>query len=150
MAVAVTPRLRALNPREASIFACLVDAYCEPGGALPPVAETTAALFLDDWLARAPGVNRAFFRGLLYVGEAGPILLGFGRRLRRLDRSARQDYLRQAERSRVPGVRDAVKLLKVATNLGYYGDTRVLERIGYDPDALLARSRELRASEGRP
>jgi hypothetical protein len=150
MALAVTPRLRAISPREASIFACLVDAYCEPAGAMPPVASTSAAFFLDDWLARAPAPNRAFFRVLLYLGEAGPLLLGFGRRLRRLDRGRRQDFLRTAERSGVPGVKDAFKLLKVASSLGYYGDRGVLGRIGYDPDALLARSRELRELQGRP
>lgn len=150
MATAGTARLRAISGREASIFACLVDAYCEPGERLPPVAETSAAHFLDDWLARAPTVNRLGFRGLLYLAEAGPLLLGFGSRLRRLDAGSRREYLRGMERSRLPGFRDAAKLIKVATSLGYYGDREVLQRIGYDREALLERSRELRRREGRP
>src|SRR5919206_547629 len=40
--------LQVLTPREASIFACVVDTYCGPAGELPPVRDTDAAFFADE------------------------------------------------------------------------------------------------------
>ena len=34
--------------------------------------------------------------------------------------------------------------------LAYYGDDRVMLRLGYDAEANVARGRELRARDGRP
>jgi hypothetical protein len=41
-------------------------------------------------------------------------------------------------------------MLKLVATLAYYGDDDVLATLGYDPEAKLARGRELRAAEGRP
>lgn len=142
--------LRAITPREASIYACLVDTYCEPGEGFPAVRDSSAVPFLDEWLARAPAFNRIAFRGLLYLAEIGPALSGYGARLRRLERGRRLEYVLSLDRSPFLPLRALSKLLKVATSLGYYGDAGVLRRIGYDPDAVLERSRELRRREGRP
>ncbi len=142
--------LRAISPREASIYACLVDAVCAPAGDLPPVRETTAVAFLDEWLGRAPGLNRIGFRALLYACEAGPVLAGYGRRLRRLDRERRRRYLTGIAHSRAPALRAASEVVRMAASMGYYGDTAVMRAVGYDPEAKLSASLELRRREGRP
>lgn len=142
--------LRSISPREASIFACLVDVYCAPGNGFPPVARTNAVDFLDLWLDRSPRANRLAFRGLLYLAEVGPLAGGFGTRMRRLSPERRLEYVLSLDHSRVMPLRAASKVLKVAASLGYYGDAQVLRLVGYDPDAVLERSRELRRIEGRP
>ena len=142
--------LRALTPREASIFACVCDAMVAPEPELPPVRETDAALFFDDWMARSPALNRNAMRALLYVLELSPLALGSRQRLRRLDRAARTSWLKSIERAPHPQLRMVVKLVKGAAQLAYYGDDRVLALCGYDAEANLARGRELRIKEGRP
>jgi hypothetical protein len=142
--------LESLTPREASIFACLADAYCAPAGDLPSVRETGTVEFFDDWLSRVPALNQAGFRALLYMLEMGPFVSGYGHRFRQLEPERRREYLRSLDRSRVLALRGAAKLMKVATSLGYYGDDAVLRHLGYDREALLRRSRELRRAEGRP
>jgi hypothetical protein len=141
--------LGTLTPREASIFACLTDTVVTPRPLLPPVAETDAAVFFDRWMGRSPRVNRVALRTLLYVIELAPVFMGFGRRMRRLDDAERARYLRSVERAPNPQVRQLVKLIKGFAALSYYGDDRVMLRVGYDADANLRRGRELRAREGR-
>ena len=142
--------LRAITPREASIFACMTDAMVAPEPVLPPVRETDAVLFFDDWMARSPALNRIAMRAALYVLELSPLLTGAGTRLRRLDSAGRGRWLEAIEHVKHPQVRLACKLMKGAAQLAYYGDDRVLARCGYDADANLRRGRELRRSEGRP
>jgi hypothetical protein len=142
-------KLRAITPREASIYACLVDTVCAPAGDLPAVRDTTAVSFFDDWIQHGPALNRIACRALLYVCEAGPLLAGYGRRLRRLDRSERQDYLRRVARQATP-LKAAMDLLRVSAGLSYYGDTAVMGALGYHPEEKLRASRELREREGRP
>ncbi|HEX8065784.1 MAG TPA: hypothetical protein VF520_04565 [Thermoleophilaceae bacterium] len=142
--------LRAISGREASIFACLTDAVVAPEPVLPPVRETDAVAFFDRWMTLLPRANRVAMRFLLLVAELAPILGGRGRRLRRLDRPGRVEWVQSVERSPNVHVRTIAKLMESAAKLAYYGDDGVLGRLGYDPDALLARARELRAREGRP
>ena len=142
--------LRALTPREASIFACVTDAVVAPEPLLPPVRETDAALFFDSWMVQAPALNRIAMRALLYVLELSPLAMGAGARLRRLDRGARADWVRAIERAPNAQVRAVSKLVQGAAQLSYYGDDRVLARCGYDAEANLRRGRELRVREGRP
>jgi hypothetical protein len=143
--------LRALTPREASIFACVCDAVVAPEPALPPVRETDAVAFFDDWMARSPALNRAGMRALLHAAELSPLVTGGARRrLRRLDRSERARWLRAVERAPSPQVRQLAKLVRGAAQLSYYGDDRVLALIGYDAEANVARGRALRVKEGRP
>jgi hypothetical protein len=142
--------LRAISPREASIYACLVDTVCDPQGELPAVWETTAVSFFDCWLSAAPRLNRVGYRALLYLVEVGPLLAGYGARLRRLEPERRQEFALEAEASSRSWVTQATKLARVAASLSYYGDTHVMRVVGYDPEAKLARSRELRREEGRP
>ena len=142
--------LRVLTPREASIFACVCDTVVAPEPALPPVRKTDAVGFLDRWLEAAPALNRAALRGLLYAAELAPRALGQRRRLRALPAPARAAALDAAGEAQSPRVRALVKLVKGIAFLAYYGDDDVMGRLGYDPDAVVARGRELRAREGRP
>jgi hypothetical protein len=143
-------KLRVLTPREASIFACVCDAVVAPEPKLPPVRETDAVAFFDDWMARSPAPNRLGMRALLYMLELSPLLTGARKRLRRLDRDARADWLRTVERTRDARVRLVTKLVRGAAQLSYYGDDRVLRLCGYDAEANVARGRALRVAEGRP
>ena len=142
--------LRALSPREASIFACLCDAFVAPEPVLPPVRETDAVAAFDDWMARSPSVNRYGMRALLHAFELAPLVTGGGTRLRRLDRDGRVGWLRSVERAPYAQVRFVAKLMKGAAQLCYYGDDAILLRCGYDAEANLRRGRELRIAEGRP
>jgi hypothetical protein len=142
--------VRALTAREASIFACVTDTVVAPEPALPPVRETDAVAFFDDWMARSPALNRIGMRALLYVMELSPLATGAGARLRRLDRATRTRWLTAIERSPNSQVRLVAKLVKGSAQLAYYGDDRVLGLCGYDADANLRRGRELRLREGRP
>src|SRR3954451_803211 len=104
--------MKALPPREASIFACFTDAVVAPEPALPPVRETDAVAFFDDWMARSPAFNRIGMRALLYVMELSPLATGAGARLRRLDRDARARWLRAIEGSPNAQLRLVAKLVK--------------------------------------
>jgi hypothetical protein len=141
--------LATMTPTEASIFACLADTVLTPRPLLPPVAETDTAAFFDLWMGRSPRFNRIAVRALLYVIEVAPLFMGFGRRMRRLDDAERARYLHSLERAHNPQLRQLVKLFKGFAALSYYGDDRVMLRIGYDAEANLRRGRELRAAEGR-
>jgi hypothetical protein len=143
-------KLAAITPREASIFACVCDTMVAPEPALPPVRETDAVEFFDDWLARSPRLNRIGLRTLLYAAELGPLGLGLGRRLRQLSSLERGRALAAAEQAGAPQVRQLAKALKGVAFLSYYGDKGVLRRLGYDAQARVRRGRELRAEEGRP
>ena len=142
--------LAALSPREASIFACLADTVVAPEPVLPPVRETDAVEFFDRWMARSPRANRIGLRALLYALEVSPRLLGFRGRMRALSPAERADYLRAVERNRLPQLRQLAKLMQGFGQLAYYGDDRVMLRIGYDAEANLRRGLELRARDGRP
>jgi hypothetical protein len=143
-------RLAVLSPREASIFACLVDTVAAPEPLLPAVAHTDAAFFFDRWMAASPRANAAGMRALLHVIELMPLLMGFGARLRRLPVHERVRYLEAVERNSNPRLRQLTKLVKGAAFLSYYGDDAIMRRLGYDADANVARGRALRAREGRP
>ena len=140
--------LETLTPREASIFACVCDTVVAPRPALPPVRETDAVEFVDRWLARAPRLNRAGLRALLYAAELAPRALGAKGRLRALSEAERARVLRELERSR--RTRELVKLLQGIAFIAYYGDDAIMRRLGYDASARVERARQLRAREGRP
>ena len=133
-----------LTPREASIFACVVDTVVAPAPPLPAVARTDAVEAFDAWLARAPRVNRLALRMLLYAIEVAPWIAGFGERLRRLDEARRLAFFHRAERSRVAGVRSAVEVLRSTASSSYYGDLEVMRLLGYDAGERVARGRALR------
>src|SRR5215212_8477745 len=143
-------QLAVLSPREASIFACLADTVVAPEPFLPPVRETDAVAFFDRWMARSPRLNRVALRALLHVLELAPRFLGFGARMRRLSPQRRAEYLRAIERNRVPQLRQLAKLMQGFGQLAYYGDDRVMLRIGYDAEANVARARAVRERDGRP
>jgi hypothetical protein len=142
--------VKALSPREASIFACFADAVVAPEPQLPPVRDTDAVAFFDDWMARSPRLNRTGMRALLYVLELSPLAIGFRKRLRRLDADARARWLAAVEHAPRPELRLVFKLLRGAAQLSYWGDDRLMLRVGYDAEANLRRGRELRVREGRP
>jgi hypothetical protein len=141
--------LAAMSRREASIFACVCDTVVAPEPALPPVRETDAVAFFDDWLVRSSRVNRAALRTMLYGAELWPRALGLGGRLRQLQGPERARVLQAAEQGPAR-VRQLVKALKGLAFLSYYGDDGVLRRLGYDAGERVRRGRELRAAEGRP
>jgi hypothetical protein len=142
--------MKALTPREASIFACFTDAVVAPEPVLPPVRNTDAVAFFDDWMSRSPRLNRLGMRALLYVLELSPLLTGSRSRLRRLDRKARATWLTEIEHAPRAELRLVFKLMKGAAQLSYWGDDRLMREVGYDADANVRRGRELRAREGRP
>jgi hypothetical protein len=143
--------VKALSGREASIFACFTDAVVAPEPLLPPVRQTDAVEFFDDWMARSPRLNRAGMRALLYVLELSPLLAGPRRtRLRRLDRPERTRWLGAVEKAPRAELRLVYKLMKGAAQLSYWGDDALMLSVGYDADANVRRGRELRAREGRP
>ena len=150
MAGPAAQRLVVLSPREASIFACLVDAVAAPEPVLPAVAKTDAAFFFDSWMAASPRLNSIGMRALLHIIELAPRFLGFGGRFRQLAVADRVRYVKAVERNPNPQLRQLVKLVKGAAFLSYYGDDGVMKQIGYDAEANVARARALRAAEGRP
>ena len=135
-----------LNPREASMFACIADSVVAPGGTLPPLRRTDAVAAFGTCLAAAPAPNRALLRALLYAVEAAPLLLGYGARLRRLSPDTRTEALERLEAGPAgPGLRPLTALAKLV----YYGDDGVSRTLGYDADAVVARGRALRQAEVR-
>lgn len=143
------PRLRALTPREASIFACVCDTVIAPRPLLPAVAETDAVAAFDRSLAGAPRLNRIGLRLLLHAAELAPRVFA-GARLRALGETQRAQLLARAESLRSPRVRELLVLVKSVACLNYYGDPAVSRRLGHDADALIERARALRAAEARP
>lgn len=139
-----------LAPREASIFACLVDTVAAPEPLLPPVAQTDCAFAFDRWMAASPSLNSRGMRALLLAIEVMPLAMGYGARFRRLPSDQRIRFVKTIERSANKHVRQLVKLMKGAAFLAYYGDDDVMKQIGYDAVANVERARALRAREGRP
>jgi hypothetical protein len=139
-----------LAPREASIFACLVDTVAAPEPLLPPVAQTDCAFAFDRWMASSPALNARGMRTLLLALELAPLAFGYGRRFRRLPVDGRTRFLDAIERNANRQLRQLTKLLKGAAFLAYYGDDSVMRRIGYDAAANVERGRMLRAEQGRP
>jgi hypothetical protein len=138
--------LAVLTPREASIFACLVDTVVAPAPPLPPVAATDAVPAFDAWLARAPRANRIALRAVLYGLEVGPRLAGFGDRLRRLDATRRLAYFERLEHTRARAARSIAEVLRSTAASSYYGDTAVMRTLGYDAAERVARGRALRSA----
>jgi hypothetical protein len=139
--------LRAIAPREASIFACLCDAVVAPLPPLPAVRATDAVAAFDASLARAPRLNRLALRAALLLLEVAPRALGFGSRMRRLTPPQRAAAL--ARLDRCGPVAPMLKALRGMAHLSYYGDLRVLNELGYDPDAVVLRAAALRELERR-
>ncbi len=111
--------------------------------------ETDAVAFFDRWMARAPKLNRVGLRALLYSLETGPLLLGFGARMRRLTPERRAEYLRAIEQNRLPQLRQLGKLMQGFGQLAYYGDDQVMlaDRLRRRGER---RARPRRARAGRP
>src|SRR4029079_3736414 len=139
-----------LAPREASIFACLVDTVAAPEPLLPAVARTDCAFAFDRWMAAGPALNARGMRGLLLALEVMPLAMGYGKRFRRLSRAERTRFIRAIEDSSNRHVKQLVKALKGAAFLAYYGDDAVMRQVGYDAQANLERARAVRVREGRP
>jgi hypothetical protein len=139
-----------LAPREASIFACLVDTVAAPEPLLPAVAQTDCAFAFDRWMAASPALNARGMRALLLALEVMPLAMGFGSRFRRLSQDQRARFVKTVEHSPNKHLRQLTKALKGAAYLAYYGDDGVMKRVGYDAQANLDRARALRAAQGRP
>lgn len=141
-----SPALTVLSPREASAFACICDTVVAPAGVLPPVAQTDAAFAFDRTLAASPRLNRIGLRAMVATLELAPVLTT-GRRLRRLPPDRRAAVLDAIERTAAGA--GVVKAIRGIAHLSYYGDDAVMRRIGYDPDAVVARAAAVRAEEAR-
>src|SRR3954447_3989944 len=139
-----------LAPREASIFACLVDTVAAPEPLLPAVSRTDCAFAFDRWMAAGPALNARGMRGLLLALEVMPLAMGYGKRFRRRPPVERTRFIRAIERSSNRHVKQVAKALKGAAFLAYYGDDAVMRQLGYDAQANLERARAVRVREGRP
>jgi ferric-dicitrate binding protein FerR (iron transport regulator) len=139
-----------LAPREASIFACLVDTVAAPEPLLPAVAQTDCAFAFDRWMAASPTLNALGMRALLLALEMLPLAMAYGARFRRLPVEERARFVKAIERSSNKQLRQLIKVLKGAAFLSYYGDDDVMRRIGYDAAANVERARSLRLQDGRP
>jgi hypothetical protein len=140
----------ALKPREAAIFASLADAYCRPSRPLPEIDRSDAVAFVNELVSMSPRVNRLGFRLILRLVDLAPLVMRrYRRRLIKLARRQRDEFLHGLDKSRWFLLRITSRLLKTITVMSYYGDPRVLRELGYDPDANLARARALRTREGR-
>ena len=88
--------MHVLSPREATVFASLVDAAVRPGADLPPVGQTDAVPAFDEMLRAHPRTNRVLLRALLHAVDVWPWLRaerGARVRLHRLDGDARLRWL---------------------------------------------------------
>jgi hypothetical protein len=135
-----------LNPREASMFACIADTVVAPAGALPPLRRTDAVAAFGAHLAASPAANRALLRALLYAVEAAPLVIGYRARLRRL---RPEDRIAALERLEAGPAGAALRPLSALAKLAYYGNDAVARALGYDADAVIARGRALREAEVR-
>src|SRR4051812_24564543 len=106
-----------LAPREASIFACLVDTVAAPEPLLPPVAKTDCAFAFDRWMAAAPAINARGMRALLLAIEVLPLAMGYRTRFRRLPVDERARFVNAIERSSNKHLRQLTKLMKGAAFL---------------------------------
>jgi hypothetical protein len=134
-----------MTTREGNVFACLVEAVVQPTGPLPPLAQTDAVKFLDRYLAASPPLNRAGLRALLHALEVGPRARRRVR-FRQLPPNQRAEYLDRVQRGRAGR---AFQALEAIAKLAYYGDEGVMRTLGYDPDKVVKRGRDLRAKERR-
>jgi hypothetical protein len=124
--------------------------FCAPAPPLPPVAETDAIAFIDYLVVRSPRRNRVGFKLILQLFEIAPVLRGYGAPLTRLSPARRTAFARDLDDSRWMLLRIGARLLKTIALMSYWGDAGVLRASGYDPEALIARSRALRREEERP
>lgn len=137
---------RFLSARQADVVACLLDTVAGAGGGLPPVARTDARQAFDALLAGSPPLHRAALRALLWALELAPLGGPARRRMRRLGAAERRAYLERAAGGRAgPAVAALLSLVRLA----YYGDLTVMGALGFDPGAVVARGRTLRAREAR-
>jgi hypothetical protein len=143
----MTAALHAISGREASIFACVTDAVVAPVPPLPQVAETDAAFAFDAQLAGSPALNRLGLRLALHALELAPLAVGARHRMRRLAPAARTAALGRLDRN--PLLAPLLKIMRSLAHLSYYGDLGVMRLLGYDPEAVVARGRALRAAETR-
>jgi hypothetical protein len=132
--------------RERQIFVALTDTVVAPDPVLPPVESTDAVSFFESWLGRAPRINAIALRAGLRLLDAAPIVT-HRRRFRSLTQDDRAEVLHALEKG---PLHQAAKALKGIAFLCYYGDDRLMKRLGYDADANVDRARKLRTAEGRP
>jgi hypothetical protein len=142
-------RAKALKPRDAAVFASLADAYCAPATPFPSVRESDALAFAGELVEASPRVNRAGFRVILRLLDVAPLAGRYRARFTSLTRAQREEFLRRFDESRWFMLRVTGRLLKTLALMSYYGDANTLRATGYDPDAVLARGRAVRATEGR-
>ena len=137
-----------LSPRERSIFACVADTLLAPAPPLPPIHATDAINAFDNWLARAPRINRMALRAVLLALEIAPRLTRARTRWRRLPPPQRLALLNRVAHR--PSGRALVEALRAAAAVSYYGDAQVSALLGYEPRAAAedrARAARLRAAE---
>lgn len=135
-----------MTRREADIFACLTDTVVAPLPPLPAVGGTDAVASFADYLDRSPAPGRLGLRAGLLALELAPRVLGFGARLRALDRERREEFVARASAGPLASL---VLALRGMAQLSYYGDAAVMRQLGYDAEERVRRGRELRIAEGR-
>ena len=139
-----------MSKRITRTFTSFAETVVAPQPHLPPVQQTDAADFFQTWLKLAPKPNAVALKAAVIGLEVGPLTLGYRRPLTKLNANQKARYIQQLEKHKAPQIRQATKALKGIALLCYYGDDRLMKRLGYDADANRARGRALRAAEQRP
>lgn len=139
--------LKTISGREASIFAALCEVFVDPAAPLPDVRDTDAAFALDANLAVAPPLNRIGLRVVIHMLELTPLALGYGARMRRLDRATRTAAIERLAANAV--LRPLIEGVRTVSHLCYYGDVGVMRALGYDPQVVVDRAAKLRVREAR-
>jgi hypothetical protein len=86
-------------------------------------------------------------RAALFFLEVAPLLMGYGRRLRRLDPASRSEVLQRLHANVL--FTPAVEVVRVLSQMCYYGDREVMAALGYDPRVVVDRAAAIREKEGR-
>jgi hypothetical protein len=135
-----------MTRRELVTVGCLIEWAVSPEPPLPAVADTDATAAFVRNIEAASRPERLALRGLLAALELLPLIAGEGRRLARLPAYRRTGFLGRLENGPAAPLASALAAL---AQLSYYGDLGVMRQLGYDPDRVRARGRDLRATEGR-
>jgi hypothetical protein len=111
-----------------------ITAPDRPGDpSIPTADELDVAGFVDGWLVRMrAGVRRDLGRFFAFVEHLAPLRSGFASRFTRLGAAEQDEVLRSIEASSSDLLRAGFDGLKSLILMGFYGDARSWNIVGYD------------------